>query len=192
MLDLLGELAFSALEIRHKHKEQLCIQELICMRNFTLTSLLSGLAYVAMLSNPALAQSSSDDTRKGVEASLQESVQFWNAGDLAGFMKGYWDSPDMTFTSGGKLIRGHDALEKRYSSTYGSNTKAMGQLNFDHIEISSLGDEHALALGQWHLTLTGKPKPGKSNQLGGVFSLVLKKTQQGWKIVHDHTSQGQP
>ena len=162
------------------------------MRNFYRIPLLSALTGLALLSTPALAQSSSDETRKGVETSLQESVQFWNAGDLAGFMKGYWDSPDMTFTSGGKLIRGHDALEKRYATTYGSKTKAMGQLKFDHIEISPLGDEHALALGQWHLVLTGKPKPGKPNQLGGVFSLVLKKTADGWKIVHDHTSQGQP
>jgi ketosteroid isomerase-like protein len=139
-----------------------------------------------------MAQSSPDEVRQGVETALLDSVKFWNAGDLSGFMRGYWDSSEMTFTSGGKLIRGHDALEKRYATTYGSNTKAMGQLSFDHIEIMALGDDHSLAVGQWHLSYAAKAKGGKLTHTGGIFSLVLKKTPDGWKIVHDHTSKGQP
>jgi beta-aspartyl-peptidase (threonine type) len=122
-----------------------------------------------------------------VTKALQEGVEAWNAGDLSGFMKGYLDSPDMTYTSSGRIIRGYQALQKRYQDTYGSDKASMGHLSFDQIEVLPLGTDHALALGHWHLELS----KGKGKDLvEGVFSLILRKTPQGWKILHDHTSKG--
>jgi ketosteroid isomerase-like protein len=40
-------------------------------------------------------------------------------------------------------------------------------------------------LGRWRLTDT--PVAG-----GGVFSVVLTRTADGWKVVHDHTSSDPP
>jgi beta-aspartyl-peptidase (threonine type) len=40
-------------------------------------------------------------------------------------------------------------------------------------------------LGHWHL----KREQG---DIGGVFSLVWQKFPDGWKIIHDHTSQTPP
>ena len=58
----------------------------------------------------------------------------------------------------------------------------MGHLEFSEVEVQSLGDNAALVLGKWHLT-----RPG--GDLGGVFSLIFQRFPEGWKIVHDHTSQ---
>jgi ketosteroid isomerase-like protein len=49
------------------------------------------------------------------------------------------------------------------------------------LEIRPLGDAAALVLGQWKLD-------GLSAPLGGNFTLVFRKIDGGWVIVHDHTS----
>ena len=116
-----------------------------------------------------------------VRQSLLESTQAWNRGDLEGFMRGYVNTPEMTFTAGGRLVRGYEALRDRYQATYGTNRDSMGQLRFEDIEIWPLGPDHALAVGRWILELKKE-----ANQ--GVFSLVMRKTPDGWKILHDHTS----
>jgi uncharacterized protein (TIGR02246 family) len=136
---------------------------------------------------PAIAQ----DSSREVTAALQQGVTAWNKGDLKGFMDGYLHSNDMTFTAAGRLIRGYDALQQRYEQTYGNSTTSMGQLEFTDIQVWPLGPDHALAVGTWALRMGSKvayhPVSPKDN-VGGVFSLVLVKTKDGWKILHDHTS----
>ena len=47
---------------------------------------------------------------------------------------------------------------------------------------ASIFSEFALARGQWHLERT------KLDNVEGLFTLVLKKFPDGWKIIHDHSS----
>ena len=136
-------------------------------------------------------------TQQAVIASLNDGVLAWNRGDLNGFMAGYLHSDEMTFTAAGRLIRGYDALRTRYQETYGNSTASMGQLSFSDIQVWPLGPDNALAVGNWTLNLapsrpvvayhTANPK----DTAGGVFSLVLRKTPEGWKILHDHTSRSE-
>jgi ketosteroid isomerase-like protein len=44
-----------------------------------------------------------------------------------------------------------------------------------------LGDEHALVRGRFRLQM-------KNDAPTGIFTLILRKTPAGWRIVHDHTS----
>ena len=46
---------------------------------------------------------------------LDTQTQAWNRGKLEGFMAGYWSSPDLIFTSGGRVNRG-------WETTLASNT----------------------------------------------------------------------
>jgi beta-aspartyl-peptidase (threonine type) len=57
----------------------------------------------------------------------------------------------------------------------------MGHLVFEILSIQSLGADGAVVLGKW--TLTHSPSDGH-----GVFSVVLERRSEGWRIVHDHTS----
>ncbi len=57
----------------------------------------------------------------------------------------------------------------------------MGKLTFGELEITSLGEHAALVLGRWHL----KREVGS---LGGNFSLIFRRINRRWVIVHDHTS----
>ena len=118
-----------------------------------------------------------------VMAVLRSQCVAWNRGDLEAYMSaGYWNSPELTFYSGGNATKGYDATLEHYKKSYQAEGATMGHLEFYGLETVTLGEEAQLARGHWKLTFEKKPA------LGGVFSVVLKRLPQGWRIVHDHTS----
>jgi L-asparaginase / beta-aspartyl-peptidase len=118
--------------------------------------------------------------KAAIEALIANQASDWNRGDVAAFAKGYWNSPQLTFAGSTGITRGYDLVVSHYKQTY-PDQAAMGHLDFSDLEIHALGENAALVLGKWHLTR-------QSGDVGGVFSLVLQKFPEGWKIVHDHTS----
>jgi len=60
----------------------------------------------------------------------------------------------------------------------------MGTLTFTELEAHPLGDTYAICLGRYHLDRSKK----EGGAADGMFSLVLEKTSEGWKIVLDHTN----
>ena len=60
----------------------------------------------------------------------------------------------------------------------------MGKLTFSDLEVFPLGDSAALMLGRWKLD--------RKEPIGGNFSLVWRKIDGEWLIVHDHTSSDRP
>jgi len=119
-----------------------------------------------------------------IRAVIERQKQAWNQGDIETFMQGYHRSPDLLFTSGGKIRRGFDETLARYQEKYVTGG-AMGHLEFTEVELQPVGAVGAVALGHWKLTET--PEAGE-----GVFTLVLTKVEGRWGIVHDHTSLAVP
>lgn len=116
---------------------------------------------------------------------LKQSASQWNRGDLDGFLKDYLQSEDLTFTSGGRILKGFEALEQRYRKSYGDSPETMGQLSFSDLEAWRLGPAQALVLGRWRLQ---RDADAVKEVDEGVFTLVLVKVDDQWKILHDHTS----
>ncbi len=107
----------------------------------------------------------------------------WNRGDVDGFMRaGYWASESLTFFSGGEVTRGYETVLARYKRRYQSEGAEMGQLTFSQLETELLGIDHAVLRGNWFLDFAER------EDVGGLFTLVLRRTSEGWRIVHDHTS----
>ena len=106
----------------------------------------------------------------------------WNRGDLEGYMQGYWKSPDLTFYSGGTVTRGWEATLERYRWRYRSEGTEMGRLEFTEDTIEMLGADSAVGYGRWNLTFSGGRK------LTGLYTVILKRLPEGWRIVHDHSS----
>jgi ketosteroid isomerase-like protein len=129
------------------------------------------------------------DTKSNTEVSdliksvLTDQVKSWNQGDILGFMETYWKDDRMTFSSGGETRQGWQATLDRYKSSYPK--EKMGQLRFDRLHITLLSSDSAFALGEWHLDINGEKKDGN-------FTLVLRKLNGAWKIVHDHSSVFEP
>jgi beta-aspartyl-peptidase (threonine type) len=122
-----------------------------------------------------------DDAARAIREVLSAQVAAWNKGDLEGFMRGYWDSDRLTFFSGNMRNVGWKATLERYQKKYKSEGKEMGKLAFRDLEIEVLSADAAVVKGRFELDL-GKEKPT------GLFTLIFRKTPDGWRIVHDHTS----
>ncbi|MFM8580474.1 MAG: YybH family protein [Planctomycetaceae bacterium] len=118
--------------------------------------------------------------RRAVATVLDRQREAWNAGDLDRFLVPYWQSEQLTFSSGGETRRGFKATQARYRQTY-PDRKAMGRLAFSQLEVSQIAPGAVLALGNWSLEREAGP-------LGGNFTLVLRHIDGEWKIIHDHTS----
>ncbi len=129
--------------------------------------------------DPALGQAPT--AKAAIQKVLDDQVVAWNKGDLEGFMAGYWKSPELSFFSGGTKTAGWQATIDRYRKKYQGEGKEMGKLAFKEISIEVIGADHALVKGRWHLTLS-------KESIGGLFTLLMKKLPEGWRIVHDHTS----
>jgi beta-aspartyl-peptidase (threonine type) len=127
------------------------------------------------------------DELADIRAVLTEQVSAWNAGDLDRFMRTYWNSPDLRFYSGGTVTTGWQATLDRYRKRYQGDGKEMGTLTFSDLEVEKLGPDAAFARGKWALAFRkGDDKPR------GLYTLILRKQADGWKIVHDHTSAADP
>jgi ketosteroid isomerase-like protein len=122
------------------------------------------------------------DPAPAIRSVLDAQVEAWNRADLDGFMDGYWRSEDLVFTSGGHVQRGWQTTLDRYRASYGNSPETMGRLSFSDLEIHPLADGAAWALGRWRLDYEGR------DPLGGIFSLVFRRVDGRWLIVHDHTS----
>ena len=106
----------------------------------------------------------------------------WNKGDLAGFANGYKNSPDTLFITH-QVFRGFAGLVDEYKRDYPNKT-AMGTLTYSDLEVHPLDENFAIVLGKYRLERSKKD----GGNVEGLFSLVVENTDNGWKIVLDHTT----
>ena len=144
------------------------------------------LVAIAILTLQAAAQSPAKKTEHdakiiaAVRAVIEAQREAWNHGDIKAYMDGYARSDETVFVSGDNVMRGWQSVLERYKRNYNSREK-MGTLTFSDLEITSIGHNAAVVLGRWHLQRANDEPHGR-------FTLIFRRTKQGWKIVHDHTS----
>ncbi len=142
-------------------------------------------ATLALVALGAVVATADAPSARGARSVLDAQVEAWNRGDLEGFMAGYWRSPDLVFCSGSTVTKGWDETLARYRKRYQSEGREMGRLRFDGIEVIPLGEDAALARGAWRLVMADGQEPH------GLFTLLLRRLDGTWRIVHDHTSSGE-
>ena len=121
------------------------------------------------------------DVQGSVIRMLEESAGAWNRGELAGFMVGYLESPNTTYIGSAGLLSGYESIRARYAPLFEPGA-ARDSLRFEDVRVRRLAAVEAIATARWILhrgdTITGS----------GPFTLVLRHTSGGWKIIHDHSS----
>lgn len=153
-------------------------------------SMLASLVLLALVSMPgcghqdhaAMTETAmkNEQIEGAVRAVLDEQAAAWNRGDIDGFMAGYARSNETTFISGETITRGWQTVLDRYKKNYNSRDK-MGTLAFTELEVKPVSDDAAIALGHWQLTRANDSPKGR-------FTLIFRRTADGWRITHDHTS----
>ena len=106
----------------------------------------------------------------------------WNKGDLDAYLAFYKDAPD-TQAILGTPTRGLANIRLAFRANF-PNRDVMGTLQQDSVEVRALGDNFALATGNYHLT-----RPRKAGgDVDGTFIDIFEKTPTGWEIIFTETT----
>lgn len=116
-----------------------------------------------------------------IDSLLAASAEAWNDGDLDAFLYWYRRSPETTYIGAGGLVHGWEGIRDRYAPLFEPGA-ARDSLRFEDLQTRSLGPGFALAVARYVLF------EGDSVSATGLFTLVLRRTADGWRIVHDHSS----
>jgi ketosteroid isomerase-like protein len=141
---------------------------------------LPALALVALLAAPHAMPA--QEQAAAIKAVLEKQAADWNRGDLEAFATGYKRSPDILFI-GRSIEHGYDHMLAGYKASF-PNRDAMGRLSFADLDVQPLDAHFATVTGRFHLQRTA----AGGGDANGYFLLVLEKTEAGWKIVRDDTT----
>ena len=111
---------------------------------------------------------------------VHESAAQWSKGSIEGFMGAYWKSPDFRWVNDSEVIFGWQNVLDFWLKAY-PDTAVMSHLVFSNLDITILNHEYALVFGAW----TAEKEKGS---IHGMVTLLLRRFDEGWRIVHDHSS----
>lgn len=134
------------------------------------------LALVMILAS-ASAQSSDEKAIRGL---LDDQTNYWNQGSIEQFVEGYWHHDSLMFIGQSGVTYGFQNMVNNYKRNY-SDTAKMGKLSFDIIKVQKLSPDYYFVVGKWFL----KRSVG---DLKGHYTLLLRKINNEWVIVADHSS----
>jgi uncharacterized protein (TIGR02246 family) len=140
-------------------------------------SLLTAL-FLITLTASVTAQPTKDEA--AIRQIMATQVDAWNKGNLDAFMKGYWDNDSLVFIGKSGPSYGYHQALANYKKNY-SGPDQMGKLFFDLLKVKRLSSDYYFVIGKWFLKR-------KSGDIGGIYTLLFRKFNGGWRIVVDHTS----
>jgi ketosteroid isomerase-like protein len=122
------------------------------------------------------------ELEKEILSVILKSAGDWNTGSLEAFVQCYEQSPETTFV-GSEVTRGTEAVLARYRRSY-SDKSRMGKLKFTELSARVLTAELAIVTGRYNLERPAASGGAKT----GLFSVVMRKSAAGWRIIHDHSN----
>lgn len=128
----------------------------------------------------ALASTAQYKDEKTIRNLLAEQTAAWNRGDIESFMKGYWENDSLMFIGKSGVTYGWTNTLNNYKKGY-PDTAAMGQLTFTLIKVEKISRKYFQVVGKWFLKRS-------IGDVGGHYTLLLRKIKGKWVIVADHSS----
>ncbi len=115
-----------------------------------------------------------------IQKLLQTQQKSWNEGKIEAYMQGYWNNDSLTFVGKRGVTRGWKNTLSNYKKSY-PDKATMGVLELHIINIKILDKNLAFVVGKWDLERT-------VGDVGGHFTLLMRKINEKWVIVADHSS----
>ena len=112
---------------------------------------------------------------------LRASSEAWNRGDLEAFVDDYARDSTTTFVAGGRVQYGWDWIHDNYYTHWWDLGSERDSLRFEDVAARSLGSDHLLTTARFVLFR------GDSVTASGPFTLVMRRIEGEWKIIHDQT-----
>jgi uncharacterized protein (TIGR02246 family) len=135
----------------------------------------------------ALAAQAGGNQRQDVLAFVRAYVDASNRGDMTAYVNMYAQRPDLVVVSDGQISRGWESVREEANQMMG--TEGAYRISAGVVDVLNLSPDIAIAVFPFVVTLT---TPQGQQQLRGAMSLVLQKTADGLRIIHDHTSIAAP
>ena len=114
-----------------------------------------------------------------VTAMMGRSAASWNRGDLDAFLADY--EPAATYVGRSRVLRGRDEIRTAYAARFAPGG-LRDSLSFENVEVDVLGPDVVHTIAWYRLTR------GDSTTGHGPTSLLMRRADGRWRIVHDHSS----
>jgi uncharacterized protein (TIGR02246 family) len=125
--------------------------------------------------------SANSDTQLIYEVLLKE-IDRWNAHDIEGYLEVFWKSPELLVVIDSEQHNGWQELHDSYVKGY-SDRNSMGWVTPARIQVRMVDPNVASALTWWGISYQNS----KQKVVGNTTAL-LKKFEDGWKIISSHSS----
>lgn len=134
----------------------------------------------------AAAQAAADE--KAVRAAFESLLQGIRDSSVEAVTGAYWNSPKtLYYNSNGSVTLGWEQDKKNREARYprSSNVK----IDVRNVNVMMLGNGGAVVACQWKQT---QDFDGNEETASGRMTLVFRKVDKDWKIIHLHTSPDNP
>jgi len=124
-----------------------------------------------------------------IRAEVARYVAAVNGGDARAVADLYQRGTTASTAGDGHLTLGWEGVADAYADAYRGLRVIRMEIPGDSVTVVPLGDAAALALFPYRWTLG---PPGRAVVTRGTMTLAYRRTREGWRIVHDHTSTLEP
>jgi len=114
-----------------------------------------------------------------IAAEFQQSVEGWNAGNLAGFIAIYAESATLATPDG--FVLGRAAIRDHYAPNFQPGATRV-ELSFERLDIEVISPDAAIVRGIYRNTENGQVIRR------GPTTLLMRHVLGHWRIFHDHSS----
>jgi len=112
-----------------------------------------------------------------IVTTLNRQAEAWNANDLDAWMAPYHRADDLRFAHPKGITLGWDTVREGYSRSITASS-----LEFSNLDVTVLAPDAAMVFGQFHNRTT------EGEYRTGLFTLLMRRIDGQWKVVHDHSS----
>lgn len=123
--------------------------------------------------------------RAELEAMLARAAANWNRGDLDAFMGDYLPSDSTTYVGSRGIVRGPSAIRAGYARLF-TGELVRDSLSFIVLDVDPVAPDVANLIAQY--ILTRRVGGRDSVTARGPTSLLVRRLEGRWRIVHDHSS----
>jgi uncharacterized protein (TIGR02246 family) len=118
-------------------------------------------------------------------AMLAHSAGNWNRGDLDAFVTDYLPGAETTFIGSRGVLRGPDAIRAAYAPRFAPGG-VRDSLSFELLDVDPLAPDVINVIATYILA---RHVDGRDSVTArGPTSLVMRRVDGRWRIVHDHSS----
>lgn len=120
-----------------------------------------------------------------IVAMLANSAANWNRGDLDAFVTDYLPGSETTYIGSRGVLRGPDAIRAAYAPRFAPGG-VRDSLSFELVDVDPLAPDVLNVIATYILARHVNGRDSVTAR--GPTSLVMRRVDGRWRIVHDHSS----